>query len=139
MSTTNLRGHGGVPVALAMSLLPLLALSGCSALMANLVKATATEQRAFSVSGQPSVIIDTFNGSITVKRNPENKVEAVVTKIGSGANQEAAEADLKNVVVDYTQEGETVRITAKRDRPESRSDRPEHRSTSRSRPGRCSR
>jgi len=99
---------------LAVSGLPLLALAGCAAVMANLVRATATEQRVFSVSAQPSVVIDTFNGSITVKVNPENKVEAIVTKVGSGANHEAAEADLKNVSVDYTQEGETVRITARR-------------------------
>ena len=106
-------------LALAVSALPLLALTGCAAVMANLVRATATEQRAFSVSAQPSVIIDTFNGSITVKVNPENKVEAIVTKVGSGANQEAAEADLKNVDVDYTQEGETVRITARRVGPKT--------------------
>ena len=99
---------------LALSALPLLALTGCAAVMANLVRATATEQREFSVSAQPSVIIDTFNGSINVKVNPDNKVEAIVTKVGSGANQEAAEADLKNVSVDYTQEGETVRITVRR-------------------------
>ena len=37
-----------------------------------------------------------------------------MTKVGSGANLEAAEADLKNVSVDYAQEGETVRITARR-------------------------
>jgi len=99
---------------LAVSGLPLVALTGCAAIMADRAKATATEQRLFSVSAQPSVIIDTFNGSVTVKVNPENKVEAVVTKVGSGADQEAAEADLKNVSVDYTQEGETVRITARR-------------------------
>lgn len=98
----------------AISVLSLLALSGCAAIMANRVRATTTEQREFSVSGQPSVVIDTFNGEINVKVNPENKVAAIVTKVGSGANQEAAEADLKNVSVDFTQEGETVRITARR-------------------------
>ncbi len=100
--------------ALLLSPLPFLGLAGCSGILANQIKATATEQRSFSVAGQPSVIIDTFNGSITVKVTTESKVEAVVTKTGSGANQEAAEADLKNVVVDYSQEGEAVRITARR-------------------------
>ena len=104
---------------LAVSTLPIVALSGCAAIMANRVKATATEQRAFSVSAQPSVIIDTFNGSVTVKANPENRVEAIVTKIGSGASQEAAEADLKNVSVDYSQEGESVRIVARRVGPKT--------------------
>lgn len=87
--------------------------------MANLVKATATEQRSFTASAQPSVIVDTYNGPITVKVTSENKVEATVTKTGSGANKEAAEADLKNVSVDYSQEGETVRIVARRTGPKS--------------------
>jgi DUF4097 and DUF4098 domain-containing protein YvlB len=112
--------HGVRPcLVLAISSLPLLALTGCAAVMANLARATATEQREFSVSAQPSVVIDTFNGSVTVKVNPENKVEAIVTKVGSGANHEAALADLKNVGVDYTQDGETVRITARRVGPKS--------------------
>ena len=114
MPHTMLSRRAGRCLALAFAAMPLLGFAGCAAIMANLIKATATEQRAFSVSTQPSVIVDTFNGSITVKANPENKVEAIVTKVGSGANLEAAEADLKNVSVDYTQEGGTVRITARR-------------------------
>ncbi len=98
---------------LFLSLTPL-TFTGCAAIMANMVRATATENHEFAVSAQPSLIVDTFNGSIKVNVNPENKVEAIVTKVGSGANQEAAEADLKNVTVDYIQEGETVRITARR-------------------------
>jgi DUF4097 and DUF4098 domain-containing protein YvlB len=104
-------------VALLCSPLPLVSSTGCSALLANQFKATATEQRSFSVAGEPSVIVDTFNGSITVKPTTESKVEAVVTKTGSGANQEAADLDLKNVIVDYTQEAESIRITAKRTTP----------------------
>jgi hypothetical protein len=100
-------------------LLPPLAMTGCSALMANQFKATATEQRSFAVAGQPSVIIDSFNGSIAVELTTGNKVEAVVTKTGSGASQEAADADLKNVLVEFTQEGETVRIIAKRSTPKA--------------------
>jgi hypothetical protein len=117
MSTTRPSRAGWARVALALSLLPLLALAGCAGVMANLVKATATEQRSFTVSAQPSVIVDTYNGPITVKVTTENKVEATVTKIGSGANKEAAEADLKNVSVDYSQDGETVRIVARRTGP----------------------
>ena len=46
---------------------------------------------AFTVSAQPSVVIDTFNGSITVAASSDNQIETTVTKTGSGANQEAAE------------------------------------------------
>jgi len=107
MSTTRPSRAGWARLALALSLLPLLALTGCAAVMANLVKATATEQRSFTASAQPSVIVETYNGPITVKVSSENKVAATVTKTGSGANKEAAEADLKNVGVDYSQDGET--------------------------------
>jgi DUF4097 and DUF4098 domain-containing protein YvlB len=84
-----------------------------------MVRATATEQRVFTVSAQPSVVIDTFNGSITVAVISDNKIETIVTKTGSGARQEAAEADLKNVSVDYSQDGNTVRIVARRTGPKS--------------------
>jgi DUF4097 and DUF4098 domain-containing protein YvlB len=119
MSTTILRRCGGVSAALAMSLFPLTALSGCAAILANQVKATATERRSFDASAHPLVVVETFNGQITVKVATNNKIEATVTKTGSGANQETAEADLKNVSVDYAQEGETVRIVAKRTGPKT--------------------
>jgi DUF4097 and DUF4098 domain-containing protein YvlB len=101
-------------LALAVAAFPIPALNGCAALTANAFRATATEQRAFTVSAQPSVVIDTFNGSITVAVISDNRIETTVTKTGSGASQEAAEADLKNVSVDYSQDGDTVRIVARR-------------------------
>src|SRR5262249_59245969 len=71
-------------LALAVLALPLPALYGCSALRANMVRATATEERVFTVSAQPSVVIDTFNGSIIVGVISDNKIETAVTKTGSG-------------------------------------------------------
>jgi hypothetical protein len=117
MFQTNVsqRVRGGL--ALALAALPLLPMAGCAAVMANLVKAEKAEQRSFLVSGQPSVIVDTFNGPITVKAASDSKVEAVVTKIGSGATTEAAQADLENVIVTYSQDGDTIRIVAKRTGP----------------------
>ena len=106
-------------LALAVSALSLLALNGCAALTANRIRATATEQRVFTVWAQPSVVIETFNGSITVAVISDNKIETTVTKTGSGGSQEEAEAELKNVSVDYTQDGETVRIVARRTGPRS--------------------
>src|SRR5207249_3610059 len=80
-------------------------------------KAERAEQRSFSVSAQPSVIVDTFNGAVKVKATSESKVEAIVTKGGTGANKEAAEADLNNVNVEYSQDGDRIRIVAKRTGP----------------------
>jgi hypothetical protein len=104
-------------LALAFAPLPLFAMAGCAAVMANLIKAERTERRSFAVAARPAVVVDTFNGSIKVETTSENKVDAVVTKIGSGANQQAAEGDLENVKVEYTQEGDTVRIVARRTGP----------------------
>ena len=92
-------------------------MSGCAAVMASLVKAERTESRSFAVAARPTVVVDTFNGEIKVERTSENKVDAVVTKIGSGANPQAAEKDLENVKVEYAQEGDTVRIVATRTGP----------------------
>src|SRR3954467_4509392 len=101
---------------LALALAPLLlgSMSGCTAVMASLVKAERTESRSFAVGARPAVVVDTFNGEIKVERTSEGKVEAVVTRIGSGANPQAAEKDLENVKVEFSQEGETVRIVATR-------------------------
>ena len=104
-------------LALAFTALPLGSMSGCAAVMASLVKAERTESRSFSVAARPTVVVDTFNGELKVERTSENKVDAVVTKIGSGANPKAAEGDLENVKVEYFHEGDTVRIVATRTGP----------------------
>ena len=119
MPTSRGSRAGWPRLALALSLFPLLAMAGCAAIMANLVRATVTEQRSFNSSAQPSVIVETYNGPITVEVISENKVEATITKTSSGASKEAAEADLKNVNLEYSQDGETVRIVARRTGPKS--------------------
>jgi DUF4097 and DUF4098 domain-containing protein YvlB len=119
MSPTRPSRAGWARLAPVLLLLPLLAMAGCAAIMANLVKAKSTEQRSFTASARPSVIVDTYNGPITVNLTSENKVEATVTKTGSGASKETADADLKNVSVAYSQDGETVRIVARRTGPKT--------------------
>jgi DUF4097 and DUF4098 domain-containing protein YvlB len=106
-------------LSLAMISLSTLPMLGCAAIMANQVKAEKTEERSFAVSATPAVTVETFNGDIEVSTTPGNKVEAIVTRTGSGANKEAAEADLDYVKVDYSQEGDTVKIIAKRTRPKT--------------------
>lgn len=100
----------------AALILPLtwLSSSGCAGLLGPQVKATATEQRSFEVSAAPVVIVETFNGPIKATVGTEGKVEASIKRIGSGTTMEAAEADLKNVHVEFTQDGATVRIVATR-------------------------
>jgi len=104
-------------LALAVTPLVLGAMSGCAAVMASLVKAERTESRSFAVGARPAVVVDTFNGEIKVERSSEGKVDAVVTKTGSGSNPQAAEKDLENVKVEFAQEGDTVRLVATRTGP----------------------
>jgi DUF4097 and DUF4098 domain-containing protein YvlB len=106
-------------IALAMAPLPFVVMSGCAAVMASLVKAERAESRSFAVGARPAVVVDTFNGEIGVEKASGGKVEAVVTRTGSGANPQAAEADLENVKVEYSQEGDTVRIVATRTGPKN--------------------
>ncbi len=119
MSTTRPSRAGWARLTLALSLLSLLAMAGCAALNADQVQSTVTEQRSFTTSSQPSVIVAIYNGSITVSSGSQNKVEAVLTKTGSGASTEVAEAELSSVSVEYSQDGETIRILARRTGPRS--------------------
>jgi hypothetical protein len=106
-------------LAMATAALPLVSMMGCAAVMASLVKAERAESRSFAVGTRPALVVDTFNGAIKVETSPENKVEAVVTRIGSGASTKAAEADLENVKVEFSQEGDTVRIVARHTAPKA--------------------
>ncbi|MFO0890572.1 MAG: DUF4097 family beta strand repeat-containing protein [Isosphaeraceae bacterium] len=101
-------------VALA-GMLPMI--SGCSAILANAVQTRQVEQRSFTVQGQPEVVVETFNGAIRVEAVSGGKIDAMVTKTGAGRNQEAAESQLDQVKVDFAQEGDTVRIVARRSGP----------------------
>ncbi len=119
MTMSHLTSRVCACLVLAIVPLSLLPLAGCAALMGNQVKAERLEQRTFTISGQPTVIVETFNGQIRVEPAGDGKVEATVTKIGSGKDKEAAEADLEHVKVNFTQEGETIRIVAKRTVPKT--------------------
>jgi DUF4097 and DUF4098 domain-containing protein YvlB len=71
-----------------------------------------------SIGQAPHVVIETFNGRISVIAGGDGAVDARVTSRGSGTSQAAAEADLRNVAVAFEQDGVNVTITARRtDRP----------------------
>ena len=87
--------------------------AGCSGISSQF---TADEpfSRSFDVSGAPRIIVETFNGSIDVQTGEAGQVDIDGTKRGSGASQTEAQADLKNVEVSMTQEGDTIRMVARR-------------------------
>lgn len=78
-------------------------------------RATAEEAVSGSFSAEkPTIIVETFNGSIDVTVGGGTTVKADVTKRGSGDTADEAKADLKNIQVTMNQEGNTVRVTAQR-------------------------
>ena len=88
---------------------------GCGTAI-NIGRFTAEEvvSKSFEVSGTPRVVVETFNGNIEVTTGAGNTVKADVTKRGAGSTQSAAQDDLKNIEVIMTQDGNTVRIIARR-------------------------
>jgi len=100
-------GAGGLGLLAGLAL----ALSGC---IGGNVTAEEIVAQSFDVSALPRVIVETFNGHIEVTAGAEASVLAEVTKRGAGFSLADAEDDLKNVEVTMTQEGDTVRIVARR-------------------------
>lgn len=88
-------------------------LAGCFVQVGR-IRATDTISDSFVTSSQPTVIVETFNGKITVQAGSDNQVAVNVTKIGSGSSQSEAEADLENVEVTFSQSGDTIRVIARR-------------------------
>ena len=91
-------GIGGLGLALAAC-----AGSACT-VNVNTEGATATETRKFTVSGAPTVSLDTFDGAIEVHSWDRNEVEVTVDK------QAQDEALLGQIVIEQTQEGDRVTL-----------------------------
>ncbi len=96
-----------------------LMLSACGASISiNPFTAEDTVSQSFTPGGTPRLVVETFNGSVDVAAGSGNTLQVDVTKRGGGISQQAAQDDLKNVEVTMTQDGDTIRVVAKRtDRP----------------------
>jgi DUF4097 and DUF4098 domain-containing protein YvlB len=91
--------------------------AGCMVKLSGLGNTTAQEdvEKSFVVGKAPRVVVEMFNGGIDVVCGvEEGRVRAKVTKRGAGPTQEAADDDLENVEVAMLQDGDTVRILARR-------------------------
>ncbi len=98
-----------------------LALAGCT--VTGTVYAQREERQTVPVGLAPVVVVDTFNGRITVTAGGEHDIEVRVTSRGSGSDQQEAERDLQQVVVTVTSDADRVTISARRaDRPVSLGD-----------------
>jgi len=97
-------------------LLAVLALSACGAnISLNPFTAEETVTQSFAASAQPHLVVEMFNGSVdVVTASNDQTVKIDVIKRGGGISQQAAQDDLKNVAVTMTQDGDTIRVVAKR-------------------------
>jgi DUF4097 and DUF4098 domain-containing protein YvlB len=92
------------------SLLTALAL-GCDM---PLYRASETISDVFSTDSAPKIVVETFNGSIDLSNGQGNEVVVEVTKRASGFDDAKAAANLENIEVSLTQEGNEVHVRVKR-------------------------
>jgi hypothetical protein len=98
-----------------------LLLAGCT--VTGTVYAQREERQSVPVGLAPVVIVDTFNGRITVTTGGEDSVDVRVTSRGSGSDEAEAEQDLAKVVVAIGSIADRVTVTARRtDQPVSLGD-----------------
>jgi DUF4097 and DUF4098 domain-containing protein YvlB len=96
-------------------MLTVLMLSACGAnISINPFTAEETVTQSFTAGAAPRVVVEMFNGRIDVVTGSDNTVKVDVIKRGGGISQQDAEDDLKNVEVTMTQDGDTIRVVAKR-------------------------
>jgi RNA polymerase sigma factor (sigma-70 family) len=70
-------------------------------------------QRSFATGATPRVIVELYNGGVTVQAKGQGAVSVQVTKQGHGLTEEAAKEALKNVQVEMTHKDDVVHITAR--------------------------
>lgn len=80
------------------------------------LKETETEivRQNFQASAAPRVIVDVFSGKITVNAASGKTIDVEITKTCAGETKEEAKANLKLIDVQMKQDGETLRVTARR-------------------------
>jgi RNA polymerase sigma-70 factor (ECF subfamily) len=70
-------------------------------------------KKSFQAGNAPHVVVDTFNGAIDIVTGSGKTVEVQVTKQAHAKTEEEAQAELKNVDVTMTKEGDAIHVTAK--------------------------
>lgn len=75
---------------------------------------TDVVSETFRTAAKPRIIVDVFSGKITVDAGAADAVKAEITKTCAGETREEAKANLKLIDVQMKQDGDTVRVTARR-------------------------
>ena len=97
---------------LLITLLLGMLLAGCTSLttLGGDVTAETTETSGVDVAGMPTLTVNHFAGTITVRAGEEGHITAELTKQSRLPDQAEAEAQLDNVVMAFTQNGTDVTL-----------------------------
>jgi phage baseplate assembly protein gpV len=76
---------------------------------------TSTSRQSFTVSGVPTVVIDSSAGSITVRQGATNQVQVQANRIVRTDNASTGENALDQIPVEMRQNGDTINITSRFD------------------------
>jgi DUF4097 and DUF4098 domain-containing protein YvlB len=69
--------------------------------------------KTFPTNVTPKVVAETFNGHVEVTVGDEKSVQVEVTRHSRGRTEESAKADLENIELKTTEEGDTIRIVCR--------------------------
>jgi len=108
-----------MPTQLALSGIAVIGLlaSGCGAIDISLgERAESQLSEVFQTGATPTIVVETFNGSIDISPSDSNEVVVEVTKYATGLDQASAAARLDEIDVTIAQEANTIRVVARRER-----------------------
>jgi len=107
----------GIRPALLLATLTLLGAVTTGCAVNGTVVATEQERRALEIAPGTLVIVETFNGRVSVQGTIDPETEVRITRRGSGTTQADAARDLANVLVEVAAEPGRLTITARRADP----------------------
>jgi|GEM_PF-996483 len=99
--------------ALGLTLLACAGLAGCGGLagLSDRFKAQDEVTKTFkTAAATPRIVVDTFNGEVTVTIGNPGSVKAVIGKWSTGSTQEAAEDGLVGIEANMSQEADAIHI-----------------------------
>lgn len=106
--------HHGRRARAGTALLLVAALTLASCAMTGTVVVNETVEESREVEPDSRILVETFNGRISVITGGETEIEVRVVKRGSGQSQADAERDLSRVELSIVQEGSRVTIAVRR-------------------------